>query len=71
MAEIKVTADGYLVPDVETIRRVIEKLKADLEADSALKASFKINPGLVYGQRGLSQKVQLQLLHANLKFVSN
>lgn len=62
MAEVTVTSDGFVVPDIETIRAVLQKLREDMDTDPSLKITFISNPGLVLGQRGLSQKVQLQLL---------
>jgi hypothetical protein len=61
MAEVTVTNDGFVVPDVQTIRAVIAQLQKDINADPSLKASFELNPGIILGQRGLSLKVQAQL----------
>jgi hypothetical protein len=54
--------DGHLIPDAQTVRDILSKLREDIKREPALAVSLKMNPSQVLGDRGLSRPVQIQLM---------
>jgi hypothetical protein len=58
MSQVK---NGFLIASVAEAKKVLARLKTDIESDPLLKARFEQNPDEVFHERGLSIPVTQEL----------
>lgn len=62
MADTTRVQNGYLIPNVESLKELLLVLKEEIKSNPELAKEFKLNPGAVLGSRGFSLPIQKQLL---------
>lgn len=57
--------NGYLIPDRDDVKAVLQQLQADMKNDARLAAEYRLNPRQVLGSRGLALDVQNEWIDEN------